>query len=682
MTLIRWIVDNIGGGVPIRYRSPTLVKIVLSLNLSVRHAKQSTIALLGGSSTIRAILGCGVPVRSCSILQLRAIWDYPNLFRVQALLRCASRTFLFPISTPHQQNQSPTEGRGGRSHRLSERGGEATGGQKRRASAKSLRGLPDHGPNARRDSLRLPSERTAQDEKHAVMIQRNVRGSGRRKKFLTLQSAREDLECHLQALASAIANALAQQQQQQRQQQGGGREGKLKNASMAAVQLLETSREDGIAKPPFELLQAMYRGLDDVNGALVLLSQAEEEEEDGGNAGSPCTASMVESCGAAEKALDAVREAVGADITAFRERATPPGPSAAGSSPAVQRHHQSSPAGSGRAAVVAMSSSRGGLLVPPDGPPAARRDPVAGNPSGGDNEAEGDWPRHPQPVPLRTLDVQGIATLLRVHGLEEHVPGFVAQEVDGVMLSDPNLCEADFVELGIAGGNGEGTRSSRARMVSFFRRCQEDGVVLPTAGGSSSLRPSELGGAEPGSHAGGSALGDQRQARPSTGNGPVESTEESSWRRGSVLVDRENQRVLAQITVDPSEAGGAAAVGGAGDGRRMSVTLIQGVVVTADGREAGLVDNAEELSGIGAEDGAAAAAAMEQGGAVAAASGGGSPPVTSRGRRASLGLPRVTLCKEPGRAGEGGSLETAAQDLPIPPGVAVTTADTTVNVFQ
>ncbi len=553
------------------------------------------------------------------------------------------------------------------------------------------------------------------------MIQRNVRGRGRRKKFLTLQSAREDLERHLQALLSTIATALAQQQQQQqktpegvgvggekigssnnRRSMGDEREGRLKSASTAAFRLLETSREDGLAKPPFEILQAMYRGLDGVTGALASLSLVAAGEEgagpgtgaggDGGRGDSQCTASMAESCGAAQEALDAIREAVGADVTAFGERANLPGPPAGSSSPPVHRHHhQSSPAGSGRAAVVAMSSSRGGLLVPPDEPPAARREQVAGNRPGEGTAAGREGQGHLRPVPLRTLDVRGISVLLRMHDLEEHVPGFVAQGVDGVMLSDPNLCEADFVELGIAGGDEQGARGSRARIVSLFRRCQEDGVILSATGGSPS--PSSEGGGGHRSQPVRPALDDQRQTRPSAGRIPRESTEGSSWRRGSALVDRENQRVLAQISLDPSETGraadgsAAAAGGGGGDGRRMSVSLIQGVVVTADGREAGLVDNAEELSAIEAEEEAAAAAAVaaaagEECGALSVSSGGGHSAANTRGRRTSLGLPAMTLCKESGLAGDGRGAETAAGDLPIPPGVTVTTAETTVDVFR
>ncbi|CAM9384356.1 unnamed protein product [Ectocarpus sp. 12 AP-2014] len=593
--------------------------------------------------------------------------------------------------------------------------------------------VADHGPIARRDSLPNQAEshagyRGRQGEAQcAVAIQRNVRGTTRRKRFLTLQAAREELERSLQALVSAAASALAHRQHQQDQQPNDGKgaevdsEGKAKNVSMAAERLLETSREDGLAKPPFEVLRAIYCSLSEVTLAVACLSAAEEEEV-GGMAGGgrnarisglPCAATMAASCDAAKEALDAIREAVGADTTVIGETAHTT-VHATASSPNVPRDHQYSPAGSGRAAAVAMTSARGGLLVSADEPPTTHGESLAVQEHREANDARnrggsvdpGDK-RPTQSVPLRSLDAERVAQLLRLHGFEDYAAGFVAQAVDGVMLSDPNLCEDDLTELGLGVGAAEGAEDSRARMVSFFRQCQRHGVVFPVTGGSSpslggkveprtdsvhngdstrrrnesaTLREKEIEGLE------GSVPGESKADR-------TESTQDSPWRRGSVLVDRENQRVIAQISLDSGDTGrgDATAFTGTEGGRRMSVKLNQGVVITAGGREAGSVENMYELPAINAGEGelaasqktaavAAAAGKGQDGGdrAAAATRGSENSPAGNRGRRTSLGLPTVTLYKE----SNGGLDSEEAGGMPIPPGVPVTTANSTLNVFR
>ena len=497
--------------------------------------------------------------------------------------------------------------------------------------------------------------RQQREETCAVTIQRNVRGTGRRKRFLTLQSAREDFEHHLQKLVSAAATALALQQQNGGASEAGvGGGGSLQSVSAAAVRLLETGREDGLAKPPFDILRDMYSGMEEVAGALASLSAGEGAGAGAGAGG------MMEYCRSAKEALDAIREAVGADIPGFGDREFLPN---AASSPMAPRHNQSQPVGSGRAAAVAMASARGGLLVSPeDSSPTCL----------------------PQTVPLRTLDVHGVAELLRVNGFEEHAPGFVAQGIDGVMLSDPNLCEADFAELGLGdGGGGEG-RDSRARIVSLFRRCQQEGAAFPVDGDSSRSAAGEMGRLSGDRCTGDANLdGRRREAEPSAGKRSLRSSEESPWRRGSALVDRENQRVLAQITVDPSETGssGAASSRENENGRRMSVKLNNGVVVTAGGREEGLVGNTDETEPAAAEVAAAAANSEEEDEALAATLGGGVPSAVSHGRKTSIGLRTIPLYKEPSRT-EKGSNSHAREDLPLPPSVAITASDETVNVFR
>lgn len=500
-----------------------------------------------------------------------------------------------------------------------------------------------------------------------------MRGTGRRKKFLTLQSAREDFEHHLQALLSACGTALAEQQQQQEDSSGGMGGGvgrRVKSVSSAAVQLLEVSREDGLAKPPFEILQAMYSGIDDVAGGLATLSSAEGEQEAdaaagarGGanNGGTSCSATMAESWRAAKEALEAIREAVGADITVIGKSAASRGHSGE-SSPLVPQHHQDSPVGSGRAAAFAMASGRSGLLASPDVPSTNYRDLPPGTSSSKGVEARS--------VSLRTLDVQGVAQLLRLNDFEEHAPEFIAQAVDGIMLSDTNLCEADFAELGLGGGL-EGARNSRARMVSFFRQCQQSGVVFPDTNGSSLCLEGEAR-PRPDDQRTGDLTHDKRRGNESdTGQISSKSLEDAPWRRGSALVNRENQRVLAEIPFNSSQAGGTGVPISTGNGssRRISLKLNQGVVVTMGSREVSLVNNTDDLPASDAQE--KVNEAGKKGGEVESAMEGG--------RRTSLGLRALTLNKEP--AGEGDGLE-ANGDLPLPPGVDVTTVDKTVDVFR
>ncbi|CAM9149421.1 unnamed protein product [Hapterophycus canaliculatus] len=588
--------------------------------------------------------------------------------------------------------------------------------------------VADHGPSARHETHHAASRSNPatppdqqREEVCAVAIQRNVRGIGRRKRFLTLQSAREELECHLQALVSTTARTSAQQQQQQGQRprigaevvrEKGAREGSMMTVSSAAVRLLETSRKDGLAKPPFEILRALYRGIDDVAAAVASISSAQETGQvgaggDGAHRDSVTdrkiwAATVAESCSTAKEAIDAVREAIGPETKGVGGTSCLRGP-APSFSAAVDRDQHNSPAGSGRAAAVAMASARGGLLVCADDLPTMCQSTLAEGSSRGGTEIrknnerhdrnDRNEKRHPQSVPLRSLDVSGVAQLLHVHGFEEQVPGFVSQSVDGVMLSDPNLCEADFAELGLGGGEADATHDCRLRMVSFFRRSQQEGVLLQL--GTDSTPPFEggLDSKSKGRHAGESIADDRRGNESSagrklemgmgtgspdrTGSGQLTTSEELSWRRGSGLVDRNNQRVLAQIALDPCEAGAKdkPAYADAGGDRRLSVKLNQGVVITAGGRKTGLIDNTvDELEA--AEFGAAA---EEESKALAATPSGEASRANTRRRRTSVGIPTVTLYRE---AGDVVGPETGGRPLPLPPDVVVTTADETINVFR
>lgn len=539
------------------------------------------------------------------------------------------------------------------------------------------------------------------------MIQRNVRGAGRRKSFLLLQSAREDFVRHLQSVASAAASMTRQTQQPKPPTTAtGGSEGsgsisgvaRVQSVCSAAERVMETSREEGLAKPPFDTLRAMHSGMVTIEEALASLTA---EVDGGGRADKKdghaheSYAAMAESCRAARRALGFLTETVGADKDpAFGELMSA---CFATASPAVSRDHPSSPAGSGRAAAVAMASAREGLLVSPD--PSGRDGALSGT----DNKQritelrkDGDEIDQSPPVPLNTLGAEGIGILLRLHGFEEHAPGFLAQAVDGVMLSDPNLCEADFAELGL-GGDAAGADECRARMVSFFRRCQEQGAVIHSGG---TLLLSDQTAASPGDAAAGtvkpevlergdaSQTNDRKQACGETGTfgdtraacsvtggpGGDELVSEPLWHRNSVQIDPQSQKIIADISVDADEGRAASAVA-RGSGGRISVKLNAGVVVTVGGVESDLIDDADRLSDDDSDDEDTGDGSGEAPPALQ-----DTPPVTKPGRRTSVGFRQVTLETDPAQNGEGGTSD--AGDGRLSPGLSVTTADVTLNVFS
>ncbi|CAM9127400.1 unnamed protein product [Scytosiphon promiscuus] len=601
-----------------------------------------------------------------------------------------------PATTPDLECVTRKE----ESHDLNANGGARTGNKPSFRRTSRAKEVADHGPNARRDSHHVASTSALhgandREELSAVSIQRNVRGIGRRKRFLTLRSAREELERHLLALVIG-AGAVGER---------GDSESRAMAVSAAALRLLDTSRKDGLAKPPFEILRAMYSGIDDIAAGLASYSRPfrGDARSDSSAGRRTLEVTLMESCDAAKEAMDAIREAVGADTEAVVECTSSPG-AAASSSPGVARDQRNSPAGSGRAAAVAMASTRGGLLVCSDDLPKSSQATLAERSSRVSTESRHqngqiywDENRHPQSVPLRSLDVAGVARLLNTHGFEEEVPGFVSQSVDGVMLSDPNLCEADLAELGLGGDEADAAHDCRVRMVSLFRRSQQEGVLLPPGtespscfgegfGSKSNERNDER-------YAGGSILDDLRGNKPDAGRiteigtgdgvpddvGGVQraSSEESSWRRKSVLVDRQNQRMLAQIPLEPSETGreGERTSTSGRGGRSLSVKLNQGVVVTAGGLEAGLIDNAEDEIGAAEVE----AAAKGESKALAATPSGETSSANARRRRTSVGIPKVPLYTESDDGiapGLGGRLS------PLPPDVTVTTADETLNVFR
>lgn len=550
-----------------------------------------------------------------------------------------------------------------------------------------------------------------QQEDSAVTIQRNLRRAGKRNTFLSLQSAREVLEQHLQEIISLATSPGRRTDIEERVaavpsgednlQVGAGFSKEQEGVYASVVSLLKTSREDGLAKPPFEILGAMYRGVEQLKAALLLFSTAAMNSgHDVANNTGIC---MLESCGAAEGALEDIRDALGCpDLSC-----TPPlRKLSASEKVALSRDHHL-PAGSGRAAAVATASARGGLLVSPDSPGRLERsqdrpsDTIQttfvteeaelergggrGRGKGGDEMRCGS--RSSRGVHLRSLGVNDVGALLQAHGFGEHAPGFVAQAVDGVMLSDPNLCETDLVELAL------GSDECRPLLVSFFRRCQEDGDVgVPKD--FSSLSPSPAsplfervkspvqadtqdGNSVPAPLArladGASEDIGEVRAADAVGNGDreggVSAARSSPWRSGSVQVNRESQDEIANIAFDANHGTQETITGEKvrQGGRRMSVKLNRGVVVTMGGQGADLVNSVDGFGGVEVEEGTSGDGVHVQ------------PSAGSR-RRTSVGFPTVSLDSDAG--GEGTTAGRAARDAELPPGVAVKAADVTVNVFR
>ncbi|CAM9467007.1 unnamed protein product, partial [Laminaria digitata] len=561
-----------------------------------------------------------------------------------------------------------------------------------------------------------------EEDTSAVLIQRNVRGSGRRKSFCMLQSAREELVHHLQSVVSASASSFTRQTQQHAKPPTAVNSGVVDNSSSsasgasrvqsvsaAAERMIETSRGEGLAKPPFDILRALYSGMANIEEALASFK---DEVDSGGTTDwrehvHEYCAAAAESCLAARRALGVLTETVGADSdTTLKELMS--ACSSATVSPLISRDHPCSPAGSGRAAAVAMASAREGILLPsPDSRHCCdqAREGLVADRSGAEKKERiqelqtdpGGMDKSP-PVPLNTLGAEGIGILLRLHGFEEHATRFLAQAVDGIMLSDPNLCEADFAELGI-GGHAAGADECRARMVSFFRRCQEQGAVVhpreTTLLPDETVAPPERGSAAGTRESGLLERGDASQANErkqafgeagavedirdacSVAGGPGGDqvvSEQPLWHRRSVQLEPQRQQVIADISVDADE-GRAASAAARGSGGRISVRLNAGVVITVGGVEADLIDDADRLSDNATDD-------EDTGGA----SGKASPviqdasPVNKPGRRTSVGFRQVTLEADPSRNGEGGTSDAGGGQLS--PGIAVTAADVTLNVFN
>lgn len=393
--------------------------------------------------------------------------------------------------------------------------------------------------------------------------------------------------------------------------------------------------------------------------------------------------------------------------------------SAASQATSRDRSHPRCPAGSGRAVVVAAAAAsvRGGLLVSPDSYPINHGREVeytlnAIHPTqveGGLGLASPNG-HQPRSTPLSEIGVDGIGVLLCANGFDAEAPDFAAQAVDGIMLSDPQLCEADFAELDL-GGSEPGAKQRRARMVSFFRRCQREGIPKPYEGLAPGFAPTM---AAPAAGVEGSpASGTNHVDEPVRGAGSVDKVRQRLLRgastssakaqedSGSSSSSAEKPLCAApssrHLRTDQPQTATQGHVTKP-DGHRYSneesdsfvdaqattddaskpipVKLNEGVVVTIGGQETDLVHSYADTGSFVAYSSHGAGeweslptASVES-------------DVTSRARRSSLGVPTILLDLELGPRVAVNNFTSEPKSICLPPEIPVAEAAETVNVFR
>lgn len=550
-----------------------------------------------------------------------------------------------------------------------------------------------------REKMAHPENRQREENTSAVRIQRTVRGAGKRKMFVSLQAAREEFEHQVQTMLSLSEPLIHQAQSRLRE---GGKHGEnsgrvtaeVEEFSACAVKLLEASREDGVAKPPYDILQAMYRRMENLKEALTVLVTTVNSNSVLGVSESfrkQCFV-MRESCSTTEQALDNIKINLGAGIKIKASRKSVPLLTFS----VVPRDCPDLPVGSGRAAVVATASARGGLLNSPDSSRRQRGSSEKNSAETGSLTNGRSGIRKLQTVPLSTLGMESIGRMMYAYGFGEHAPDFIAQEVDGMMLSNPDLSEADLAALGLGGGRKEGGGDCRAQMVSFFRVCQKEGIVAYVGGisapifasgpvsylkptqtrGGSEEKPNKLKrGIERNCLGNTSATVDGEESGRSAPGKPEGDVADvgSSPHLGSADCRHGGEEESTDAMLDPRE-GEAALPGEEGP---LLLRVRDDVVVTVayglekdlihrEGRGAGtstsdVESSDDESDEIGEDDIRPASAVTE-----------------SRERRTSLGFCPVVLDLERDQTGRRGS---KTGDGFLPPEVGVNTTKKTLNVF-
>lgn len=524
---------------------------------------------------------------------------------------------------------------------------------------------------------------------------------------ISLQSARDDLERHLKSISSLL-DSLAVETSGERSRWDSPSRGKSENVAgrvsssqreaMAVVaKFLETNQEDGLAKPPFELLRSMYGLLGELRQTLSLLVTAVDETGHAEEGLRTVCSSLMESFAGAQIVIGEIRDAVGAGDN---ELLTAGPLLVASSAPTIHTHRL--PAGSGRAVAVAAASGKGGILVSPRERESTSQPTFHGNALVLDKVPPAHAAQKKDRVKLNTLSVGDVGRLLRSEGFLGEAARFISQSVDGAMLSDPNLCETDFLELGLgqtvgeSGGVGD-DGTSIARLLAFFRACQTDGIAEPISTVEHDDDDCEIDRGPDregfGSIPGAEAVGPGMEGMEPKGALATKASDASCgelWSRSSMDLNRENQTIVADVSLDTVEdveddtampplarptSGGTVVTGG---GRRISVKRNSGVVVTVGGLEPALVSNIDDLGNTEVNGGWADVERRES-------------SATSRtcrslgnnaGRRGTIGLTAVILDAEDDTSVTENRRLSQGPREGLPPEMVVMTGNETIDIFR
>lgn len=486
--------------------------------------------------------------------------------------------------------------------------------------------------------------------------QDSLNGSRRRtNSSAMLRSTRDDFECHLHkiiAIAGSQAETTTNSRPATQDAEKGIKSGARADVATAALTLLRLNRAKVLSEPSSDIVQSTRQLLEKLQNARGTQNEREVSEE--------CwnTAKIV---------LDEILKALG--VTGRHDEVS----RCASPSGSTEPRIAGLPAGSGRAAAFAAGSGKRGILMSPQ---RQSHDCHPNSDSHGrdectvrrneqchrQDEARSDELKGPVPsrrVPLNALGAEDISRLLEAKGMQEHASVFLTQAVDGEMLSDPHLCETDFVELGLGGPNGsEEDRNipAAASLLQFFKQCQEEGVHVQHDIESASLgkpltpedsrRYARRGRTtqEVASEQDGAIEICSSDAKKGTAHEIMVGNETvRGGHRGHKLPTKVDEKQPLQIVVDmplevSEESESQDDMSNKGS-RRMSISLNRHIIVTNNGRDPNLSSHVKSVENVG--DDMKSAKALAKGSTTGEPRGDG-----SHRRRVSLSVPAVVLDTE------------------------------------
>ena len=462
----------------------------------------------------------------------------------------------------------------------------------------------------------------------------------------------------------------------------------------AATELvLEISVDGNFVEHPADNVRSLVSGMEWIRRTLASLTAAVGENNERGDIFQAYSAIEL-SFSVAECTFEAIRKALDADVGINEPTLS----DRINSSPA--NYSSPFPVGSGRAAAVAsIGYTRGGLLVSPDALNHLEdfsEEPertVKGGGGSSSYKAQRGGRGQTGRVELSALGVEGVEDLLRANGFGEHAPSFVSQAVDGVMLSDPDLCEEDFLELELGGESSEGDHS-RAKLVAFFQRCQNEGVTpswgaWPFSEGVAATRPgtSSSTHSKPTLEGNNGMSMDSRQEKLNCAKRSVEEVDKRNMLELSeAVISRmepiphfrletpvcRSQDMAADIPIEAKVRGTAPVSPRESD--ILPVKLNYGVIVTMNGNEVEVVRSVDECS----DNESNKDDSDEKGGGMV-------PPreapyaIQDESNETSLELPVVSIqyvCCQPSDR----EICTTVEEQ-LPPGLVVKTSNVTLDMF-